>query len=587
MRIISSKTKLIYEYTPKRNGENYDICPECSKDRKHKSKKSFAWNEREKKGFCHNDQCNASFFEYKPEKEKKIYEAPVWKNITSLTDEHLKYIESRMISQKTLRLMKVYSDSVWMPAISANASSICFPFFLDDRLVNIKSRTKDKHFALSKNAELIFYNINALKDAKSIIITEGEFDCLSYIEVGFNNCISVPNGASARNIEYLDNYYDLFDKVEKIYLATDNDIAGIELREELIRRFGAERCLLVNFLDCKDANEMLTKKGGIALQDTIKNAIEIPVEGIIEANSIYDDAYQLYTKGMQRGLVINQQEFDDYITWETNRLAVVTGIPGHGKSEFVDHICIKLNMLYGYKMAYFSPENYPIHYHIAKLMPKIVGKQYSQSYISTTDFDKAYDHINDNIFFIYPEEDITLDNILTKAKHLIRKKGIKMLIIDPYNKIEHQRDRNESETEYISRFLDKLSMFARKNGILIFLIAHPRKMERTNKEYLMPTLYDINGSANFYNKCDYGIIVYRDFNEVKTIVNIQKVKFKHLGEGGTVEFMYNYKNGRYESGISKNDVNSWDYSNYLDRNMAIEPDYFKSLNKTPIDEVPF
>lgn len=576
MKIISSKTKILYDFEPRRNGENYAECPECSKTRKHKSKKSFSWNDTKKTGHCFNTDCEASFYEFKPEMQKKVYEAPKWRNKTELSNEFVKWFEGRMINQNTLVKMGICSDTIFVPQIEKEVPVICFPFYLDERIVNIKSRDIDKHFTLSKNAELIFYNINSLKNAKEIIITEGEIDCISFIQCGFENCVSVPNGASARNMEYLDNYFDLFEPIEKIYLATDNDIAGIGLREELIRRLGQERCYIVNFKDCKDANEYLCKKGGLALSSTIKEAIELPVEGIINLNSCYDEIYTLFVKGLEKGSVIELANFDALMTFELGRLAIVTGIPGHGKSEFVDFLATKLNILYGWKTAYFSPENYPTKYHYSKLCSKITGKRFQLGYITEKEYIETFEYIDDNVSFIYPEEDMTIENILIKAKYLVKKRGIKILVIDPYNKIEHLRDKNESETEYISRFLDRLTMFGKKYNVLVFLVAHPRKMDRSNNSYMIPTLYDINGSANFYNKCDYGIIVFRDFEQKKTIVNIQKVKFKHLGDGGQTELMYNYNNGRYEP---KDDVNSWDNSNYL-HHKALEIDnkeYFDAL----------
>jgi twinkle protein len=583
MKIISNKTQLIYDFEPRKNGENYSQCPECSKTRKHKNKKSFSWNDTKKVGYCFNSDCEASFHEYKPEREKKQYEAPKWKNKTSLSDIYVKWFEGRMISQKTLLKMGVCSDMVYMPQIQKEVDAVCFPFYLDEKLINIKSRDIDKHFALSKNAELIFYNINSLKNAKEIIITEGEIDCLSFIECGFDNCVSVPNGASSRNMEYLDNYFDLFDKLERVYLATDNDIAGIGLREELVRRLGQERCLIVNFKDCKDANEYLCKKGGLSLANTIKDAIEIPVEGIINLNSCYDDIYTLFVKGMEKGNSIEFECFDSLMTFELSRLAVITGIPGHGKSEFVDYLAIKLNILYGWKIAYFSPENYPMKYHYSKLCSKITGKKFQLGYISEKEYIETYNYIDDNVSFIYPEDDMTVENILNKAKYLVKKRGIKILVIDPYNKVEHLRNKNESETEYISRFLDLLTTFCKKYNVIIFLVAHPRKMDRIGTAYNIPTLYDINGSANFYNKCDYGIIVHRDFVDKKTIINVQKVKFKHLGDGGQVELVYNYVNGRYEKEGSS--VDQWDNSNYL-HHKAIEKEHEQTFEEL-VKDIPF
>jgi twinkle protein len=198
-----------------------------------------------------------------------------------------------------------------------------------------------------------------------------------------------------------------------------------------------------------------------------------------------------------------------------------------------------LNLIHGWKTAYFSPENHPLSYHFCKLASKITGKSFDGKYMGHPEFVQVYNHIDENFMFINPENDLTIDSILQKATHMVRKFGIKILVIDPFNKLDHLQERGENETQYISRFLDRLTNFARINGVLVFLVAHPRKMAN-NKEnpskYEVPTLYDINGSANFFNKTDYGITVYRDRVEEKVSVIIQKVKFKHWGHAGQIDF---------------------------------------------------
>lgn len=563
MRIYSLESKLIFDIDPNKSGENDLRCPSCSANRRHPEKKSFRWNNVKKTGFCHH--CKESFVEYKPLVREKEFKVPEWKNITSLTEQAVKWFEGRMIGQDTLKKMKVYSDVEFMPQVSEKRNVICFPFFIDTRLVNIKYRDGAKNFKLCKDAELIFYNINALKDVTSIIIVEGEMDCLSYIEAGIENCISVPNGASAKNLEYLDGYIELFDKCDKIYLATDNDIKGFELREELIRRFGAEKCLVVSFKDCKDANEYLIKYGGLELRDTIKNAKEVPVSGIVDLNAQEDEIYNMFISGIESGKSVDIQILDEKVSWETGRLAVITGIPGHGKSEWLDFLIVRLNAIHGWKTGYFSPENYPVKYHYSKIASKIIGKKFKLGHMSQDEYVMAFQYIQNNFFFIFPEDDMSFETIITKAKYLVKKFGIKILVIDPYNKIEHLRERSESETEYISRFLDRLSTFARQNNVLVFLVAHPRKMDKQESGvYSKPNLYDINGSANFYNKCDYGICVYRYFNANEIDVDILKVKFKHLGTGGLVKFKYNTENGRYDTpDLTNLTINQYDTRCYL------------------------
>lgn len=593
LKILSLTTKIVYDIEAAKPGENQMPCPECSQNRKssNRKKKIFSWNNIKKTGNCVH--CGASFVEFKPFKEQKEYKAPVWKNITSLSNKAVKWFNGRMISQTTLNKLKVYSDTEYMPQFGKDIEVICFPYFKDDRLVNIKYRGAEKSFKLYKDAELIFYNFNALKH-QEIIITEGEIDCLSLIDIGFENVISVPNGAGSKSLEYLDNCIELFDQ-KTIILATDNDIKGLELRQELIRRFGQEKCRVVNFNDCKDANEVLQKHGGLELRKCIETALDIPVEGIVNINNQYDAIYDLYVNGLRPGLTVGISELDKIITWESSRLLTITGIPSHGKSEFLDDILIRLNLRNGWKIAYFSPENYPIQYHFSKVASKLNGKEFTAKKMDSQLFEITYDYILDNFFWIYPEDDMTIENILIKAKHLIKKSGIKVLVIDPYNKLEHVKNRNENETEYISRFLDLLANFAKKNDILVCLVAHPRKMEKlANKKFDIPTLYDINGSANFYNKTDYGLTVYRNFGDKDSPENhieiyVQKVKFKHLGQTGVVDLRYNYVNGRFED--FDKDVDHWDYSNWLEKPKSvntIEPDEdFWDQPTAPDKEVPF
>lgn len=587
IKIVSINTRQTYEIDAPKGGENYMPCPECSANRKKQRAKCFSWNNEKAQGKCHN--CESAFVLWTPTEKEKQYTAPVWKNKTELTDKAAKWFEGRMISQKTLAKMRIYSDIEFMPQTSKEESVICFPFFDDEKLVNIKYRDGAKNFKLVQGAERILYNINGIKNSTTAIIVEGEIDCLTFIECGFENCVSVPNGAGT-NTDYLDKYIELLESKELIYIATDNDSKGIDLRNELIRRLGAEKCAIVNFRDKKDANELIIAYGGNAVRDAITNAIEIPVSGIVNLSKQYDDIYNLFLKGMEKGLSIDDSEIDKLITWELGRLAVVTGIPSHGKSEVVDFILTKLNLLYGWKVGYFSPENYPIKYHFAKVMPKLVGKEFKAGYISQSEYEYAFDYINSNFYFIYPEDDMTFENILEKAKYLVKKRGIKVLVIDPYNKIEHTKNRGESETEYISRFLDKLSTFAKTYSVLVVLVAHPTKMKKElTGKYEVPSLYDISGSANFYNKCDYGLSIYRNFDENTTDIYVLKVKFKHLGEGGKVTKKYNYRNGRYES--ENSDVNSWDNSNWLNKNEIkpedLDDDYFKNLMPVDVKDIPF
>jgi twinkle protein len=578
MKYQSSNTKLIYDFNFEDRKKRYK-CPECSQYRSKKDNKDLEYFNDTKRAYCFH--CQTTFFEYKINSTEKQYVVPEWKNITQLTDKAVKYFTSRMISQETLNEMKIYSDNEYMPQFEKMIEVICFPYFRNSELVNIKFRGAKKSFKIISGAELIWYNIDSLIGQKEVIICEGEIDALTFIENGFKNVLSVPNGA--KNFNFLDDSITLFEEIEKIYLATDVDSPGIELKDELIRRLGAEKCLSVNFKDCKDANEYYCKYGGIDFKTIIEKATPIPIKGNIEIDSFYNEIYDLYENGLQPGKAIELPEIDKYVTWELGRLAIVTGRPGSGKSEFIDFIISKLNLLYGWKAAYFTPENYPLKYHYAKIHEKYSGQKFKKE-TDKTDFLSIYEYIRENYYYILNEEDMTIDSIIKCAKSLVKSKGIKILVIDPYNKLEHQIKSTETETQYISKFLDILVNFARFNNILIFLVAHPAKMKGTD----IPTLYSISGSANFYNKTDYGFTVDRVPNDqgiMSNLVNVywQKIKFKHLGNQGVSVLSYNMNNGRFaEEGY-------FDNFNYLKVENTIQLDFYdstKNLQPDP-DETPF
>lgn len=529
-------------------------CPQCPKIMPYAHSasvrsKDLSVNITEGLWNCHRCGWSGSLREKRIERIDKAYKKPVWNNKTNLSEKLVKWFEGRKISQNTLKLMKITEGLEYMPQANKEMNTTQFNYFRDDVLTNVKFRDALKNFKLVSGAELIFYNLDAIKTSEDAIVVEGEIDCLSYFEANLQYCVSVPNGANKNNnnLEYIDNCYDYFENKKRIYIATDNDTAGLKLRKDLIIRFGAEKCYIIDFKDVKDANEYLVKYGVNALRDTLKYAKECKIDGVLNVVDFEESVDDLFINGLQRGNVVGLANFDEICSWVTGCVAIVTGIPTHGKSEFIDELIVRLNCRYGWRAAYFSPENYPLQIHVAKLISKIVGKTFSKDFMTDDEYMDAKVFMNDNFDFIYPDnDDFTLENILDKAKFLVRRKGTKILVIDPWNRIEHQLGKGESETNYISKQLDKITMFAQRNDVLVFVVAHPRKMEKVGGIHAVPTLYDVNGSANFYNKAFYGITVYRHFEEnPRTEVFLQKIKFKHLGKIGSAEFSYEFNSGRY------------------------------------------
>lgn len=562
------------------SGNVKTYCPQCRESRHNKHDRSLSVNLNEGVWNCHYCGWSGKLEFTEEEKrewarqqsqlrtqlhqgEPKEYRKPKPRPAAPMSEKALAWFAGRGISKATVEAMKVTEGKEFMPQHNKEMNTVQFNYYKDGELVNTKFRTGDKMFKLCQGAELLPYNIDAIKDTPECIITEGEMDALSFYEVGRHDVVSVPNGANA-NLTYLDAYIEgYFEAKETIYIASDTDTKGIALRDELVRRFGAERCKIVTYGEgCKDANEHLQKYGGASLLECLANAQEIKLEGIFNVSDFEQSLDAIFEHGLQRGVTIGHDNFDKLISFETKRICVVTGIPGSGKSEFIDEIAERLNIRYGWRWAYFSPENAPLAYHASKLIEKFTGKKFSQNTLPWSEYAQVKQRLETDFYFISPREDFKVGTILDRAKFLVRRRGIKALVIDPYNRLENEQG-NRNETQYISQLLDRLTNFAQQNDILVVLMAHPTKMYKNKDGQIeVPTLYDISGSAHFYNKCDFGLVVHRDRVNDRVEVRVSKVKFRHLGTVGTAYFKYNLNNGRYTP-YNEGETPAWDNSNHI------------------------
>jgi len=582
------------------DGKKKQFCPECHANRTDKRDKSLSVDWEKCIAHCH--YCGKNFFFGKterignyrhpkvpsPMKEKMYHKPAKLVNETAPDDKVLAWFASRGIPAEVVTQEGITQAARSFPQTSQVEKCIVFPYMVEGELVNRKYRTARKHFMLESGAELVPWRIDHIRETPECIITEGEMDALSFIVAGRDDVISVPNGAQ-KNLTWLDRFIEThLENKERIYIAADTDAKGLDLRAELVRRFGEEKCRIVTYGEgCKDANELLQKSGVEAVRKSIEEAQEVPLEGIYTASDVKEELLALFEKGLQKGAVLGMGELDDMLSLEVGRLMIVTGIPGDGKSEFLDEMAVHLSLNYDWRCAWFSPENFPVTLHHPKLIEKLIGKRFLKGLITPTEFEAAVRYLSYNFFDILPEEGYRVDTILEKAEALVRRKGIRVFILDPYNCLEHQIPSGQSETQYISEFLEKLRSFARRRQVLVVLAAHPTKMKRDplTKQFPVPTMYDISGSAAFFNKADFGIAIERDRTKEVTRVHVQKVKFRHLGYPGVASFKYNTHNGRFisiEEGKTPDIpdiIPDYDNSNWLGKKIPAQKELFFSSLK--------
>ncbi len=541
-------------------GKLKTYCPQCRDRRKNKRDKSLAVDVDT--GLYHCHYCGWSGCAAEKEAAWKHGANPVVIRTpriatdlpdgkqTPCTAAHTEWFgRERGIPAEVLMAMHIASADEWMPGTGKKESCICFNYMEQGRRVNTKYRDMNKNFKLIPGAELIPYNIDGIAGTPECIITEGEIDALSFVTAGRTDVISVPGGAN-RNLSWIDRFVEthLEDK-QVIYIAVDTDRKGDELRDELLRRLGATRCRIVPFAPgCKDANEQLLMHGPGSLLQALADAPEIPLEGVFTVDDVSADLRTLFENGLSGGADTGWANFDRLCTFELGRLCVLTGVPGCGKSEFVDELVVRLNLRHGWKAAFFSPENMPLPYHLRKLAEKISGKPFRQPFMPEALYTQCIGWLSENIASIFPRDNFTVANILSRAEELVRRQGTRIFVFDPLNAAAHLIPEGQRETQYLDTFLSMLVNFARRNQCLVILVAHPRKMNREagHTREPVPTMYDIDGSAAFYNKADFGLVVERDRTVGVTRVHVQKVKFRHLGHPGVASFVYNTTNGRFQ-----------------------------------------
>lgn len=561
-------------------------CPICSEGRKKKTQKclSIYWDTGLAR--CNHGDCGEllQLHTYKKKNETIVYKKPKKKPKSGLSKNLIQWFSARGISEQTLIDLNISESEKWMPKANKKIPVMEFNYFFMGELINIKSRGKDKDFMFESGCELIIYNLDAIVHEKECIIVEGEPDALAFHEAGIKNVCSVPNGFTVSenlNLSYMDDYYEFFESKEKIFIAVDNDAPGKNGEKELIRRFGAEKCFLVDFKNCKDANDYLIRYGGESLKEVIKNAKQVPLEGVVTVKDVKSKLKDFWLNGAPKGFTIDLEGFDDVASFVFKQYTLLAAAPGSGKSDFFDHIATRLAVKYGFKTAICSTENKPIEFHYDKIFKKIWGKRPRPDQIENGEVKEALDFIENHYYHVDKEGRFYLDDVLKKFAELVKRKGVRIFVLDPFNKIRLKDVDRSNVNVYTEEYHARIDEFCTKYDCHIFLVLHPTKLqtkEGSTKTYIMPTAYNIKGGGEHFDMA-YNIIgMVRDYERGVVQIRTLKWKFQHLGTAGVDNWYgWNINNGRYtpiesyfdELTIEKPEIN-WCMKNWLHEKLTFE-----------------
>jgi twinkle protein len=480
-----------------------------------------------------------------------------------LSELHMRGLERRGISPETAVRFGIYTARSNGNAVVPDASGnvIAFPYFERGSVVAEKYRAPPKRFWQRPNGRKTFWNADVLDDPalahQSLIITEGEFDALTAIECGHPFVVSVPEGAPAvpdgaqpndlppidprheseGKFEFLWNNRDRLKRVFRFVIAADADAPGQRLAAELVRRLSAVRCMFVNYPEgCKDLNDVLQRFGREAVTAVINSAKPYPVKGLYRLSD-YPDAPKLET--FKTGWDV----LDHYLKLFAGEFMVVTGIPSMGKSTWVLNLLVNLYHRHKWRSAIFSPEMKTVP-HLRDKLRRIMADRFAPQDMAIED---AFVFIDSDPTGNADDENLTVDWIIDKAIDAVLRDGIRVLVIDPWNEIEHAKNRDETMTEYVGRSIRQLKRFAREREVVVIMIAHPTKdVHNKDGNARPPTLYDIEQSASWFNKSDHGVCIHRpDAQKDEALIAVQKVRFDETGEKGNVLMKFERTSCRY------------------------------------------
>ena len=536
------------------------VCKVCSEERKKTNDPCVSvdrkgdwvvWN-------CHHcdDKGAAPLVDWKEKKTTVMRPSFAIDLSVGLSDEAKEYLSIRGIGETIWNEARLFScqrdfRGVTQPAIG-------FPNLLDNKVVGVKYRSLTKDFSQEQGSEQVLWGLDLAK-APQIVITEGEIDTLSARQAGVESVVSVPSGAPMRvnegkisptedrKFSFLWAAKSLLDRMERIVLAVDNDEPGMALREELARRIGKARCWMVEYPDgCKDLNDVLVRFGDEEVRRVIADAKPYPINGLFDAGSYLSDIEKKYHGGNGRGESVGFSNIDEIYTIVPGQLSVVTGFPSHGKSNFVDQICVNLARNKDWRFLMASFENPPAD-HIVKLVEIFTGKPFYPGptpRMTEQELKVANDWVKDHFLFLDVANGGTdLESILQRAQAAVARIGIRGLVIDPYNYIS--LNRIGTETESINAMLTAVNAWAKQNDVHVWFVAHPAKMLREGSELPVPDGMSISGSMSWWAKADVGLTVHRQTDDV--LIRVWKCRWRWVGKLGRAFLNYDTVSGTYSA----------------------------------------
>lgn len=430
---------------------------------------------------------------------------------------------------------------------------LAVPYVEQGRTINHKYRvtSEDRAYAMDDDAPLTLWNHDVLLDEslanQPLIVTEGEWDALTILSAGKRRVVSVPNGAPGKSsddtaltegkrYQWFWRCEPMLAKVKQVILCVDNDEAGKALAADLCRLFGPERCLFVTYPEgCKDAGDVARLFDHATLAQMLDEAKPYPIKGLYTLSDFPERAeLTAWPTGIDA--------LDPLMQIVPGTLTVFTGYANMGKSTVMNAV-----------LGHLVRHNVPVCVASFETDVKPILRDYLRAAIAQCPIHEARTRpspevdqmIEDNVRIITQtvdeDEEMDLDYFLDLCRTAVIRDGVRFILLDPWNELEHKRRPREEETDYIGRALRAIKKFAKQYQVAFWVVAHPTKPQAEGKSRV-PGLYDISGSANWANKADYGLTYHRASPGAnRAELRVTKVRMGLPGEKGSATVTFDHR----------------------------------------------
>lgn len=455
-----------------------------------------------------------------------------------------------------------------------------YPVTQDGQLSGYKIREVPKNFRskgrTGADCEL-FMQFKFNRGGKYVLITEGECDALAAYQMfadyaksknsDFETAVVSPT-TGANSKKQIAAQYKFFDSFDIIVLGFDNDKAGKEAAEEVIKYLPKGKVKVIK-MRYKDANEyLMLGKNKEFLQDFYSAEKPVPV-GVLPSDQLYDRLMQqakteklpwpefmgslndFFKGGMPLSHIIN--------------IAAATSV---GKTTLINELLYYWIFNSPHKCGIVSMELDAGQYaeallsrHLGRKLVLIADEAEKIEYLQRPDIKEKADQLlrdenGDPRFYLLDNRDGTVEEIQQTVEELVVACGCKVIIIDVLQDIIASLPNEEQE-----KFLKWSKSLIKSHGISLVYINHTRKTSAGQNA--ADDEQSVHGSSSIIKSASVNIMLKRDKmspdplvrNRTEILVHKNRI-FGLTGPAGAVYYdndthtLHNFDKWVEENGIT-------------------------------------